>query len=56
MHEAWMTAATHKPAKIRVGVSSCLLGQEVRFNGTHKHMSLLTQDLARYFEFVPTCP
>ncbi len=42
--------------QIKVGISSCLLGQEVRYNGGHKLSSLCTQDLARYFDFVPTCP
>jgi len=41
---------------IKVGISSCLLGQEVRYNGGHKLSTLCTRDLARYFEFVPTCP
>jgi uncharacterized protein YbgA (DUF1722 family)/uncharacterized protein YbbK (DUF523 family) len=43
-------------AKIKVGVSACLLGQAVRYNGTHKHQPLLTEVLSKYFEFVPTCP
>ncbi len=52
-----MTTTTNQiPGKIKVGVSACLLGQEVRYNGTHKHMPLLTQELAKYFDFVPTCP
>ena len=42
--------------KIRVGISSCLLGEEVRYNGGHKHSSLCTRDLARYFDFMPVCP
>lgn len=42
--------------KIKVGVSACLLGQEVRYNGGHKHLALLTQELAKYFDYVPTCP
>lgn len=42
--------------KIKVGVSSCLLGQEVRYDAGHKHLALLTKELARYFEYVPTCP
>lgn len=42
--------------KIKVGISSCLLGQEVRHNGGHKHSQLCTTQLAQYFEFVPTCP
>ncbi len=42
--------------RIKVGVSACLLGQEVRYNGGHKHMPLLTGEMAKYFDFVPTCP
>lgn len=42
--------------KIKVGISSCLLGQEVRYDGTHKHLRLATDSLSRYFEFVPECP
>ncbi|HTR01048.1 MAG TPA: DUF523 and DUF1722 domain-containing protein [Candidatus Acidoferrum sp.] len=42
--------------RIKVGVSACLLGQQVRYNGGHKHMELLTRELANHFEFVPTCP
>ena len=42
--------------KIRVGISSCLLGEEVRYNGGHKHSTLCTRDLARYFDFVSVCP
>jgi uncharacterized protein YbgA (DUF1722 family)/uncharacterized protein YbbK (DUF523 family) len=40
----------------RVGISSCLLGQPVRFNGGHSRDRFLTQDLARYVEWVPVCP
>ncbi len=42
--------------KIRVGVSSCLLGNPVRYDGNHKHESYLTEVLAAYFEFIPVCP
>lgn len=42
--------------RIKVGISSCLLGQEVRYNGGHKLSTLCTNDLSLYFEFVPTCP
>ena len=38
---------------IRVATSSCLLGEEVRFNGGHKHNGYLTKTLARYFELIP---
>ncbi len=42
--------------KIQVGISSCLLGQEVRFDGGHKHNSYVTGTLSKYFDFVPVCP
>lgn len=42
--------------KIRLGVSSCLLGEKVRFDGSHKHDRFLTETLGRYVEYVPVCP
>jgi uncharacterized protein YbgA (DUF1722 family)/uncharacterized protein YbbK (DUF523 family) len=42
--------------KIRIGVSACLLGQEVRFDGGHKHDRYLTNTLGEYLDFVPVCP
>lgn len=42
--------------KIKVGISSCLLGQEVRYDGTHKHLRIATDSLARYFDFIAECP
>lgn len=49
-----------KPAPIaqpiRVGVSTCLLGQPVRYDGGHKHDHYITDTLGRYFELVPVCP
>lgn len=40
----------------RVGVSACLLGQRVRWDGGHKLDDLLTGPLAGVFEYVPVCP
>ena len=40
----------------RVGVSSCLLGAEVRFNGGHKRFRFLTDELDPYVDWVPYCP
>ncbi len=40
----------------RVGVSSCLLGDEVRFNGGHKRYRFLTDELGPYVDWVPYCP
>lgn len=42
--------------KIKVGISSCLLGNEVRFDGGHKHSRLCSETLSRYFDFVTECP
>ncbi|QKZ03104.1 YbgA family protein [Pseudomonas eucalypticola] len=43
-------------AKPRIGISACLLGAEVRYNGGHKESRLCTHSLAEHFEFVPVCP
>lgn len=42
--------------KIKVGISSCLLGNQVRFDGGHKHSRMCTESLSRYFDFVAECP
>lgn len=46
-----MTTAT-----LRLGISRCLLGDEVRFDGGHKRDNFLTDVLGRYVEWVPVCP
>ncbi|TFH64393.1 MAG: DUF1722 domain-containing protein [Candidatus Zixiibacteriota bacterium] len=45
-----------KDALIRIGISTCLLGQKVRFDGGHKRDRFITDLLGEYFEFVPICP
>src|SRR5712691_5879154 len=40
----------------RVGVSQCLLGEPVRYDGGHKLDSVLIETLGRYVEWVPVCP
>jgi uncharacterized protein YbgA (DUF1722 family)/uncharacterized protein YbbK (DUF523 family) len=47
------TAAAERP---RVGVSSCLLGSPVRFDGGHKRSGFLTDELGPYVDWVPYCP
>lgn len=42
--------------KIRIGVSSCLLGEEVRYDGGHKQDRFLTDVLGPFVEWVPVCP
>jgi uncharacterized protein YbgA (DUF1722 family)/uncharacterized protein YbbK (DUF523 family) len=41
---------------IKIGVSSCLLGNNVRYNGGHAHDRFITGTLDQYVEFVPVCP
>ena len=41
---------------LRLGISRCLLGEEVRFDGGHKRDWFLTNVLGRYVEWVPVCP
>jgi uncharacterized protein YbgA (DUF1722 family)/uncharacterized protein YbbK (DUF523 family) len=41
---------------IRIGISACLLGEEVRFDGGHKRDPFLTRVLGPHVEWVPICP
>ena len=61
------SALTKKPAApdrqavastdpIRIGVSTCLLGEQVRFDGGHKRDPFLVETFGRYVEWVPVCP
>lgn len=43
-------------SKIVIGVSSCLLGHNVRFDGNHKQQRLITDELAEKFHYVAICP
>ncbi len=45
-----------EPEKIRVGVSTCLLGENVRFDGGHKRDSFLVDTLGPFVEWVAVCP
>ena len=42
--------------KIKIGVSSCLIGEKVRWNGDHKQNHYVREVLAKYFEYVSVCP
>ena len=42
--------------KIRIGISACLLGQNVRYDGGHQHDRYITDTIGRWFEWVPVCP
>ena len=43
-------------APLRVGISACLLGQKVRYDGGHKRDDFAADLLGRFVEFVPVCP
>lgn len=56
-----MTSVTANPINyselpIKVGLSACLAGDEVRFNGGHSHQRYLTETLGQFFEYVTICP
>ena len=42
--------------KIKIGVSSCLVGEKVRWNGDHKQDRYVREVLSKYFEYIPVCP
>jgi uncharacterized protein YbbK (DUF523 family) len=48
-----MQQDTNKP---RVGISSCLMGQAVRYDGSDKYSRLCMEELRACFDLVPTCP
>ncbi|MCI7644258.1 MAG: DUF523 and DUF1722 domain-containing protein [Lentisphaeria bacterium] len=43
-------------SKIRLGVSSCLLGNKVRYDGQHQRNNFVCDELAEFVEYVPVCP
>ena len=45
-----------KRGRVRIGVSSCLLGDAVRFDGGHKRDPFVADELAGLVEFVRVCP
>lgn len=46
----------HDDAPIRIGVSACLLGEKVRWDGGHKRDAFLMDELGPFVEWVPVCP
>ena len=42
--------------KIKLGISACLLGEDVRYDGGHRLDRFLTYTLGQYVEYVPVCP
>ncbi|WP_424540176.1 YbgA family protein [Shewanella frigidimarina] len=47
---------TFVPEKIQIGISSCLLGNQVRFDGGHKNSYYCRQEIEPFFEYTTVCP
>ena len=41
---------------VRIGISQCLLGDNVRYDGAHKRDSFLIETLGPHVEWIPVCP
>ncbi len=52
-HEQVIDSVT-KP--IKIGISTCLLGKNVRYDGGHSHDPFLTQTLGQWLQYMPVCP
>ena len=42
--------------RVRVGISRCLLGEPVRYDGGHRYNGYINKILGKCFEFVAVCP
>jgi uncharacterized protein YbgA (DUF1722 family)/uncharacterized protein YbbK (DUF523 family) len=54
MEPTSVTDRDHAP--VRLGISACLLGEPVRFDGGHKRDPFLVESLGAFVEWVPVCP
>ncbi len=50
------TTMRNKSGKPRIGISSCLLGNHVRYDGKHKHNDFIVRYLTEQVEFIAICP
>ena len=54
--QARAPAGTPDESRPTIGISSCLLGNEVRFDGGHKHSHYITSTLGEHLDFESWCP
>ena len=45
-----------RPCRVRIGISMCLLGERVRYDGGHKRDTFLVDRFGKYVQWVPVCP
>ena len=50
------TSAWSTTDQISIGISGCLMGEEVRFDGGHKHDRFLTETVGAFVSFIKVCP
>src|SRR5206468_5635292 len=50
------SSASYNSLPIRIGISRCLLGEVVRYDGGHKRDRFVTEVLSRHVEWIPICP
>ena len=43
-------------SRIKIGISACLLGRKVRYDGGHQRDRFITDSLGQYVDYVPVCP
>ncbi|CAD5379751.1 conserved hypothetical protein [Pseudomonas sp. OF001] len=51
-----MIHAQSQSPRLKLAISACLLGNEVRYNGGHKQSLLCREVLGKHFDFQPLCP
>ena len=56
MHSVENSDQSFTSSKVKLGVSRCLLGDEVRFDGGHRRSKFVVDQLSLYFEWEPACP
>jgi len=54
--EFWLKERAAVSDKIRLGISACLLGEKVRYDGGHKLDHFIRDTLGQWVEFIPVCP
>jgi uncharacterized protein YbbK (DUF523 family) len=54
--EKWINSGMPAGAPIKIGISSCLLGEDVRYDGQNKYDRYIVEALGQYVEFLPVCP
>lgn len=49
-------SSSAKMSRMKLGISSCLLGEKVRYDGTHQRDTYIVETLGKYIDWVPVCP